>query len=76
MSASISIPDDLLAPLQKLALSQQTTLDQLTVKLLRGALQVPAANYPIRQSGRFPCFELPANSPPLDLAKIQAAMND
>jgi hypothetical protein len=76
MSAFISIPDDLLAPLQKLALRQHRTLDQLTVQLLREALQMPSIHYPILQNDRFAYFDLPLDAAPLDLEKIQAALND
>jgi len=76
MSAFISIPDDLLAPLQKLALRQRRTLDQLTVQLLREAVQMPSIDYPILQNGRFAYFDLPLDAGPLDLEKIQAALNN
>jgi hypothetical protein len=76
MTVAVLIPDDLHDELRKRASIQHSSVDELAVALMRNALMPPVRDYAILQDGRFACFELPEHAPPLDLDRIQAALND
>ncbi len=76
MTTSVLIPDDLHEKLLTLAVKKRAGVDELVIQMLREATQGSGANYPIRQDGRFACFELPVDAATLDLEKIQAALHD
>jgi hypothetical protein len=76
MTASVMIPDDLHQQLRERAEKNHATVDEFAVYLMRGAIGVQLQDHPIRQEGRFACFDLPKDAPPLDLDRIQAALYD
>ncbi len=43
---------------------------------MRAAIGAQLQEHPIRQEGRFAYFDLPRDAQPLDLNRIQAALND
>jgi hypothetical protein len=76
MTVAVLIPDDLHDELRRRASLEHSSVDELAVALMRNALMLPLRDYTILQEGRFACFELPENAPPLDLNRIQAALNE
>lgn len=76
MSANVLIPDDLHQQLREQAAKSHSTVNEFAVRLMRAAIGVRPENHPIRQDGRFAYFDLPKDAQPLDLDRIQAALDD
>ena len=76
MTANVSIPDDLHQQLRERAAKIHSTVDEFAISLMRAAIGAQLQEHPIRQEGRFAYFDLPRDAQPLDLNRIQAALND
>jgi hypothetical protein len=70
MRTTINIPDDVGEVIRSVAASKGISFGEALADLVRKSLRPPAR---IRDDSPFPCFAVPADAPPITLARTLAA---